>query len=270
MSLISTRDLAKKYNLLAKKSLGQNFLFDHKITDKIAKASGEIEGRNIIEIGPGTGGLTRSILQHNPKKLIVIEQDKRIIPLLEEIQNHYPNLEIIEGDALKIDLQPLYPSCNFKIIANLPYNIGTQLVFKWIKCRQYIDSMTLLLQKEVVERIVAKSGTKKYGRLAVMINFFCNSKALFDIAAGSFVPAPKVTSTLIQITPREAPISEVDFKKLERVVAAAFSQRRKMLRSSLKCLGINTEKLLKECNIDSSLRAEQLNLEDFAKITNTV
>ena len=266
MTLISTRDLAKKYNLMAKKSLGQNFLFDYKITDKIATGSGNIEGENILEIGPGPGGLTTSILRQNPKKLIVIEQDDRVTPLLEEIKTHYSNLEIIKADALKTDVENLFNGQKFKIIANLPYNIGTELVFKWLKNRESITSMTLLLQKEVVQRIVSKSGTKKYGRLSVMINFFCQTKSLFDIAPGSFVPAPKVTSSLVRIIPNEKPIADVDFKKLEKLVASAFSQRRKMLRSSLKTLGINVEELLVKCNIDGSLRAEQLGLEDFAKL----
>jgi 16S rRNA (adenine1518-N6/adenine1519-N6)-dimethyltransferase len=271
--LISTKDLAKKYGLMAKKSLGQNFLFDHKITDKIASKAGEIEGENILEIGPGPGGLTKSILKQNPKKLIVIEQDERVTPLLEEIKSFYPqNLEIINGDALRIDVNKLFAGESFKIIANLPYNIGTELVFRWMENMKNIESMTLLLQKEVVQRIVSDKGSKKYGRLSVMINFFCETKSLFDIAPGSFVPAPKVTSTLVNIKPRLKPILDVELKILSRVCAAAFSQRRKMLRSSLKSLlkplEINVEDFLGECGIDSSLRAEQLSLEEFGKMAN--
>lgn len=264
--LISTKDLAKKYGLLAKRSLGQNFLFDYKITDKIANGAGGIEGQNIIEIGPGPGGLTRSILKQNPKKLIVIEQDSRVIPILEEIKTYFPQLEIIEGDALKINPSDLFGEEKFKIIANLPYNIGTKLIFNWLEDYKNITSMTLLLQKEVVQRIVAYPGSKKYGRLSVMINFFCKSKSLFDIAPGSFVPAPKVTSSLVHIVPSGKPVADIEMEVLSKVVAAAFSQRRKMLRSSLKTLGTDADDLLIKSNIEPTLRAEQLGLGDFAKI----
>jgi len=263
-NLPSTNDLAKKYGLFAKKSLGQNFLFDHKITDKIAESSGEISGKNILEIGPGPGGLTRSILQKNPKKLIVIEQDSRVIPLLEEIRANFPNLEIIHGDALKLDVGAIFGGEKFKIIANLPYNIGTVLLFKWLETPENIESMTLLLQKEVVQRIVAAPNNKNYGRLSVMVNSFCDSKSLFDIAPGSFVPAPKVTSSLVKITPK---ISDVDFEILSKIAATAFNQRRKMLRSSLKSLNLDVENWLKKSNIKSDLRAEQLSLDDFANLT---
>lgn len=267
MTLVSTKDLAKKYDLLAKRSLGQNFLFDHKITDKIANSTNISSDDNILEIGPGPGGLTRSILKKSPKKLITIEQDQRVIPILEEIKEHYPNnLEIIQGDALEIPISNLFYGERFKIIANLPYNIGTELVFRWLNDINLIESMTILLQKEVVQRIVAKSGNKKYGRLSVMINFQCFSKSLFDIAAGSFVPAPKVISSLVQIIPRKEIIADIDLKILSRLCACAFNQRRKMLRSSLKSFTNDVENLLKACNIDSSLRAEQLELEDFAKL----
>jgi 16S rRNA (adenine1518-N6/adenine1519-N6)-dimethyltransferase len=266
MTLVSTKDLAKKYQLMAKRSLGQNFLFDYKITDKIANKAGDLEGCNVVEIGPGPGGLTRSILKHNPKKLIVIEQDARVMPLLEEIKTHFPILEIMQGDALNTDISDLFNGESFKIVANLPYNIGTELVFRWLENYQNIESMTLLLQKEVVQRIVSSPNSKKYGRLAVMINFFCDTKSLFDIAPGSFVPAPKVTSSLVQITPKSKPVADIDPKILSKICATAFNQRRKMLRSALKPLAINVEDLLKRCNIDSTLRAEQLSLEDFAKL----
>ena len=267
MTLASTKDLAKKYDLFAKRSLGQNFLFDHKITDKIANSADITENDNILEIGPGPAGLTRSILNQSPKKLITIEQDQRVMPILEEIKQYYPDkLEILNADALETPIKNLFNGEKFKIIANLPYNIGTELVFRWLDDINLIDSMTILLQKEVVQRIVAKSGSKKYGRLSVMINFQCFTKTLFDIAAGSFVPAPKVTSSLVQITPREHIIADIDLKILSKLCACAFNQRRKMLRSSLKSFANDVESLLKACNIDSSLRAEQLELEDFAKL----
>ena len=273
--LISTKSLAQKYDLIAKRSLGQNFLFDPKITDKIASSALEINGQNILEIGPGPAGLTRSILRQNPKSLVVIEQDQRVIPLLEEIKKYHSNLEIIHGDALKTDTKKIFTQEEFKIIANLPYNIGTVLLFKWLEElvvgaeNKTLKSMTLLLQKEVVQRIVAGPGSKKYGRLSVMINFFCQTKSLFDIAPGSFVPAPKVTSSLVQIMPREKPIAEVNYKTLSKIVETAFNQRRKMLRSALKPLVADTENWLKNCNIDATKRAEQLSLEDFANLAKT-
>ena len=266
MEDFSAKTLAQKYGLLAKKSLGQNFLFDHKITDKIAISSGEIADKNILEIGPGPAGLTISILKKDPKKLIVIEQDQRVIPLLEEIKKSYPNLEIIYGDALKIDAKNLFNGEKFKIIANLPYNIGTVLVFGWLENLDKIDSITILLQKEVVQRIVATPGSKKYGRLSVMINFLCHTKSLFDVSAGSFVPAPKITSSLVQITPRLKSISDIDFKILSKVCEVAFNQRRKMLRSSLKALNVDVEILLDKAKIDGTKRAEQLRLEEFANL----
>ncbi|MFT7086894.1 MAG: 16S rRNA (adenine1518-N6/adenine1519-N6)-dimethyltransferase [Rickettsiales bacterium] len=289
----TTSETIKKYGLDAKKSLGQNFILDANLTDKIARKALEkeesLEGLEILEIGGGPGGLTKSILKLNPKKLTVIEQDDRCIAALEEIQTFYPDqLEIIKGDALKFDIAsfcagrenaPLgsaldksNPTANplnrgkVRIIANLPYNIATELLFKWLLHLDNIELMVLMFQKEVVERIVAKPSTRAFGRLAVMVNFFCVTKKLFDISASSFTPSPKVTSSLILIKPRPKPIMEVDFKKLEKVVAAAFSQRRKMIKAGLRSVTPNSEEWLEKSGIAPSMRAEQLTLEQFGNL----
>jgi 16S rRNA (adenine1518-N6/adenine1519-N6)-dimethyltransferase len=263
---LSTSQLIKKYGLDAKKSLGQNFILDANLTDKIARAAGDLNDFEVLEIGPGPAGLTRSILKYNPQKLLVVEQDARFIPLLEEIKSYNPNLEILQGDAMQIKENELFNK-PFKIIANLPYNIGTLLLFKWLANYQNISSMILMLQKEVVERIVAKPGGKKFGRLSVMVNFLCDTKHLFDVSPAAFVPPPKVTSAIVKITPRAKPLMDVDLKILERICQAAFGQRRKMLRSSLKSLGINAEELLEKSQIDPTKRAEELSLEQFGVLT---
>lgn len=268
--LLSTSQIIKKYGLDAKKSLGQNFILDSNLTDKIAKQSLEkdldLSGFEVLEIGGGPGGLTRSILKLNPKKLTVIEQDDRCIAALNEIKEYHPNLEIIKGDALKFDLSDLRANQKIKIIANLPYNIATELIIKWIEDRSKIESMVLMFQKEVVDRIVAKPDTKQFGRLAVMSNFFCETKKLFDISPSSFTPPPKVTSSLVMVKPRQKALMDVDFKTLEKVVAAAFSQRRKMIKAGLRSICVNSEDWLKRSGIEPSMRAEQLTLEQFGKL----
>lgn len=265
--LPTTSEIIKKYGLDAKRSLGQNFILDSNLTDKIAKQAGELRGFQVLEIGAGPGGLTKSILKQNPQELIVIEQDQRCIAALEEIKSFYPEqLKIIQGDALKFDINSVPTNQKLKIIANLPYNIATELLFKWLKDWQKIDSMVLMFQKEVVERIVAKPGSKEFGRLGVMVNFFCETKKLFDINPSAFTPAPKVTSSLVLIKPRTQPIMNVELKILEKVVAAAFSQRRKMIKAGLGSISNNVEEWLNRSDISSSLRAEQLNLEQFGKL----
>ena len=196
--LLSSSDLIKKYNISAKKSLGQNFIFDKNLTDKIVRCAGELNNSKILEVGPGAATLTLSLLKNNPEKLIVVEKDQRFFSLLEEIKSFYPNqLEIICADALLIDEKKLFGNAPFKIIANLPYNIGTKLLFKWLENYQNIEMMILMLQKEVVERIVARAGNKDYGRLAVMVNFLCATEFLFDVNPACFTPPPKVISSKI-------------------------------------------------------------------------
>lgn len=269
--LPTTSDLIKKYNLNAKKSLGQNFILDSNLTDKIVKYAGDLSSSEILEIGPGPGSLTRSILRQNPQKLTVIERDPRFLPLLEEIKLSYPVLEIINDDALKVDEKKLINYKSFKIIANLPYNVGTELVFKWIENQDLnLDLMILMLQKEVVERIVAKPGNKKYGRLAVMVNFLCETEYLFDVSPSSFTPPPKVTSSLVKIIPKKIKVEKAQIKKLSWVVGAAFNQRRKKIRSSLKSVNSSIETILAKLNIDHNLRAEQLTIEQFVLIADFI
>ena len=273
--LLSTSELIKKYQLDAKKSLGQNFILDKNFTDKIAKSAGDLSNFEVLEIGAGPGGLTRSILDAGVKKLIVIEKDQRCILALRELQEFYGSrLEIIEGDALEIDETKIFAeNSQFKIIANLPYNIGTVLIFKWLKILPKIASMNLMLQKEVVQRICAKIGDKNYGRLAIMLNLLCDTKMLFEVNKMVFSPPPKITSAIVQIIPNGEKIEKYfeknNLKKFEKVVQQAFNQRRKMLKSSLKGAFINQDlaEIFAKCNIVGTKRAEELTIEEFWKMS---
>ncbi len=269
MTLLSTSEIIKKYSLNAKKSLGQNFILDKNFTDKIVKSAGNLNEFEVLEVGPGPGSLTRSILDAGAKKLIAVERDERCLEALTELKNFYgERFKTISDDALKIDETALFPKGKkFKIIANLPYNIGTVLLFKWLKIAPQISSMHLMLQKEVVERIIAKPNENHYGRLAVMINFLCETKMIFTVNRNVFTPPPKVTSAIVEIIPREKPLFDVEFSKLEKVVAAAFNQRRKMLKSSLKTLFKDPELVLKRIEINPELRPENLTIKEFCKIT---
>lgn len=272
---LSTSELIKKYQLDAKKSLGQNFILDKNFTDKIAKSAGDLSNFEVLEIGPGPGGLTRSILDAGVKKLFVIEKDQRCILALKELQEFYGSrLEIIEGDALEIDETKIFNNnSKFKIIANLPYNIGTVLIFKWLKILPQIASMNLMLQKEVVQRICAKIEDKNYGRLAIMLNLLCDTKMLFEVNKMVFSPPPKITSAIVQIIPNDEKIAKYfdknNLRKFEIVVQQAFNQRRKMLKSSLKGAFTNRDltEILNVCNIDGTKRAEELSIEEFWKIS---
>lgn len=266
--LPSTSDLIKKYGLDAKKSLGQNFILDKNFTDKIVRAAGDLTEFEVLEVGPGPGSLTRSILDAGAKKLVSIEKDHRCLEALEELKNFYgERFEIVSDDALETDETKLFISDKkFKIIANLPYNIGTVLLFKWLKIAPQVASMHLMLQKEVVDRIVAKPNTNHYGRLAVMVNFLCETKMVFKVSPTVFTPPPKVTSAIVEIIPRTKPLADVDFKKLEKVVAAAFGQRRKMVKSGLKSIFENPEEILQASGIRSDLRPENLTIEEFCRI----
>ncbi len=281
MSLPSTSELIKKYGLNAKKSLGQNFILDKNFTDKIARSAGDLTNYEVLEVGPGPGSLTRSILDAGAKKLISVEMDTRCIEALNELKEFYgERFEIIQGDALKIDELKIFQTPRqvrgdngekkFKIIANLPYNIGTVLIFKWLKIAPKIQSMHLMLQKEVVERITAKAGDNHYGRLAVMVNFLCETKMVFTVSKTVFTPPPKVTSAIVEIIPREKPLADVEFSKLEKVVAAAFNQRRKMIKSSLKSIFENPEEILESCGIRPDLRPENLRIEEFCKLAQKI
>ena len=274
MENINIKKLANKYNIIAKKSLGQNFIFDLNLTDKIARQANINKDDNIIEIGSGAGSLTFSILKQNPKTLTIIEKDHRCIALLEKLKSYFEDkitteIKIIEDDFLEMDLKPILEK-KCKIISNLPYNIATKILFLLLEYRQNIDSMILMFQKEVCQRIVASNNNKKYGRVAVMVNFLCFTKYLFDIGAENFTPAPRVESGLVLIEPRDRPIFDIDLKMLEKVAGVAFNQRRKMLRSSLKSLSGYSEEWAQSSGVDFSLRAENLSLEDFANLVRSL
>ena len=263
------RDVIQRHGLDAKKSLGQNFLLDLNLTQKIARSAGPLEDSTVIEVGPGPGGLTRAILSLGAKKLIAIERDSRCLPALAEIGEHYPGrLEVIEGDALKVDFAALVPKGPVKIIANLPYNVGTQSLVNWLlpgKWPPFWESLTLMFQKEVGQRIVADENDDHYGRLGVLAGWRTDAHMVFDVPPQAFTPPPKVTSTVVHLTPRHAPLP-CDVGKLERVTQAAFGQRRKMLRQSLKQLG--GELLLNKAGIDPARRAETVSVEEFVRLAN--
>ncbi|MDB5525561.1 MAG: rRNA dimethyladenosine transferase [Rhizobium sp.] len=263
------REVIAKHGLDALKSLGQNFLLDLNITQKVARAAGRLDDATVIEIGPGPGGLTRALLALGAQKVIAIERDRRAIPALEEIGAHYPGrLEIIEGDALAIDIaQFKTEGVPLKVVANLPYNIGTQLLVNWLTVPwpPFWQSLTLMFQKEVGQRIAAEAGDDHYGRLGVLAGWLTHAEMMFDLSPQSFTPPPKVTSTVVHLEPRPDPLP-CNLEKLERVTAAAFGQRRKMLRQSVKSLG--GEALLQKAGIDPSRRAETLSVEEFCRIAN--
>lgn len=262
--------IADIYGLRALKNLGQHFLFDLNITRKIVNYGGDINGLNIIEVGPGPGGLTQAILEHDIKKLVAVEFDERAIAGLEELKTHYPEkIEIINKDALLVDMRQICPAPRV-IMSNLPYNISTKLLTNWLEYPTEIEFMVLMFQKEVADRINASPCTKDYGRLSVITQWLCEVEDLFDLPPSVFTPPPQVTSTVLRITPRKEPLYKAEKKKLENVLRAAFGQRRKMLRSSLKSIMQDVEPRLKDIGIDASRRAEELTVEEFCKIANLI
>ncbi len=259
------REVIKRHGLRARKSLGQCFLLDLNLTDRIGRAAGPLQGRTVLEVGPGPGGLTRSLLAQGAH-VVAIEKDKRCIAALAELAEHYPGrVRIIEADALKVETADLVPEGS-AIVANLPYNIATPLLFKWFDELELFTAMTVTVQKEVAERLIAEPRTKAYGRLAVMTQWRCQVKRLFDIEAQAFTPPPKVTSTVVQLTPRPEPLAPAPAEALERVVKAAFGQRRKMLRSSLKALSDDPTGLLAAAGVNPAARAEELDVETFCAL----
>ncbi|WP_068089417.1 16S rRNA (adenine(1518)-N(6)/adenine(1519)-N(6))-dimethyltransferase RsmA [Polycladidibacter stylochi] len=264
------RETIATYGLDARKSLGQNFLLDLNLTSRIARNAGPLENTCVLEVGPGPGGLTRALLAEGASKVIAIEKDRRCLPALEEISAHYPGrLQVIEGDALEFDPSILGDG-PIKIAANLPYNVGTQLLVNWItsdRWPSFWQSLTLMFQKEVAERIVAKVGSKAYGRLGVLANWRCNTEILFDLNPKAFTPPPKVVSAVVQLHPKESPL-ECNLKSLERVTAAAFGQRRKMLRASLKSLSKDAEAIIVEAGLKPTERAETVDVEGFVALAN--
>jgi 16S rRNA (adenine1518-N6/adenine1519-N6)-dimethyltransferase len=265
------RDVIERHGLRAKKSLGQNFLLDLNLTGKVARTAGDLTQTAVIEVGPGPGGLTRALLMHGARRVIAIERDERCLAALEEVAAHYPGrLVVVPGDALDTDFARLAGEEPARIVSNLPYNIGTELLVRWLTPPEwppFYQSLTLMFQREVAERIVAKPSTESYGRLGVLAGWRTEARIAFDVPPQAFTPPPKVTSSVVHIVPREAPLP-ADVKKLGRVTEAAFGQRRKMLRQSLK--GLGGERLLEAAGIDGTRRAETLAIEEFVRLANMV
>ncbi|SDP57254.1 dimethyladenosine transferase [Phyllobacterium sp. YR620] len=269
-SLPPLREVIERHGLMAKKSLGQNFLFDLNLTAKIARQAGDLAGRTVIEVGPGPGGLTRALLAQGAN-VIAIERDERCLAALQEIADHYPGaLKVIPGDALEVDFTQLANGSEVKIVANLPYNVGTQLLIGWLLSEPwppFYASLTLMFQREVAERIVARPGSDAYGRLGVLAGWRTEAKITFDVPPQAFTPPPKVTSSVVHLVPRQSPLA-CDAATLGRVTQAAFGQRRKMLRQSIKPLG--GEALLQKVGIDPTRRAETLSIEEFVALANAL
>ena len=260
------REVIAEHGLAAKKSLGQNFLLDLNLTRKIARAA-EISGQTVYEVGPGPGGLTRALLQEGAARVVAVERDPRCLPALAEIAAAWPGqLEVISADAMDLDESSILPP-GTTIAANLPYNVGTALLIKWLTSETWPplwSSLTLMFQREVAERIVAKPGSEHYGRLSVLAGWRAKAKILFDVNRSAFVPPPSVTSSIVRLEPLAQPVAPAALKDLEAVTAAAFGQRRKMLRQSLKKLG--GEALLEKAGIDPTARAEELTVVQFAAL----
>ncbi len=263
------REVIRRHELKPRKSLGQNFLLDLNLTARIARAAEPVAGATIVEVGPGPGGLTRALLALGAKRVIAIERDQRAIAALGEISARYPGrLEIIGGDALRFDPRNILDGARAKIVANLPYNIATALLVDWLTVEPWppwYDAMMLMFQREVAERIVAVPGSKGYGRLSVLAGWRTQAKILFDVAPSAFVPPPKVTSSVVRLVPRDRPLP-CNAQALQRVTEAAFGQRRKMLRQSLKSLGVDAGSLLAAAGIEPTARAEDIPVEGFVAL----
>lgn len=260
------RDVIARHDLAAKKSLGQNFLLDLNLTGRIARAAGDISAGSVIEIGPGPGGLTRALLLHGAREVIAVERDQRCLAALAEIGEAYPGrLQVIAGDALATDAAKLGQAPR-RIVANLPYNIATPLLINWLSQATAFQSLTLMFQKEVVERLTAKPRTKDYGRLSVLAQWLTEPRRLFDVPPRAFTPPPKVTSSIVQLIPRPSPAYPARQQDLERVTQAAFGQRRKMLRQSLRSLFGDAEAALTALDIPPTARAEELSIEQFCAL----
>ena len=265
-ALLPLREIIANHNLKAEKSLGQNFLLDRNITDKIVRSSGDLSGQTVVEIGPGPGGLTRSLLNSAAANIIAIEYDPRAVHALQDLQQcSEGRLQIIQEDALQIDFLSISTAPR-TIIANLPYNIATPLLISWLSqiradFKAY-DCMILMFQKEVAQRIAAKPGQKAYGRLSILSQWLCDVDILFDLPPSVFTPAPKVKSSIVKFKPKDLETKQPDFKQVELVTAAAFNQRRKMIKTSLK----DYEQKISLCGLDPTWRAENLSVEDYVNL----
>lgn len=268
------REVVERHGLMAQKALGQNFLFDLNLTGRIARAAGPLEGQTVVEIGPGPGGLTRALLANGADRVIAIERDRRCMPALAEIGAHYPDrLDVVDGDALAVDLSSLLGGSPARIVANLPYNVGTPLLVGWLSAEPWPawwTSLTLMFQREVAERIVATPEQRAaYGRLAVLANWRCETKILFDVPKTAFVPQPKITSSIVQLVPRQQP-EPCDRRLLERVTLAAFGQRRKMLRQSLKAVLAEPAAMIEAAGLSPTMRAEEVPVSGFVALANAL
>lgn len=267
------REVIKAHDLVAKKQLGQNFLLDLNLTAKIARLAGDLSGCDVLEVGPGPGGLTRGLLVEGARRVLAIEKDPRCVPALAEIAAAYPGkLEVINADAMEVDvLAHLTPPV--RIVANLPYNVGTELLIRWLTPKvwpPFWQSLTLMFQKEVAERIVAKPRSDHYGRLALLVGWRCDAKIVMHLPPEAFTPAPKVHSAVVHLTRLAEPRFPADEAVLNRITTMAFNQRRKMLRSSLKGMGPQIEAQLVAAGIEPTARAEEISLERFCALARIV
>jgi 16S rRNA (adenine1518-N6/adenine1519-N6)-dimethyltransferase len=263
------REVIRRHGLTPKKSLGQNFLLDLNLTARIARAAGPLDGVTVVEVGPGPGGLTRALLAEGARRVIAVERDERAIHALAEIGAHYPGrLNVVPGDALDFDARRVVGGERARVVANLPYNIATALLIGWLTEEPWppwYDMLVLMFQREVAERIVAAPGSRTYGRLSVLAGWRTQAKILFDVKPTAFVPPPKVTSSLVQLIPRAAPLP-CDATALQQVTGTAFGQRRKMLRQSLRTLGVDPGALLAQAGIEPTARAEEIAVEGFVAL----
>jgi 16S rRNA (adenine1518-N6/adenine1519-N6)-dimethyltransferase len=263
-------DVVRKHGLAARKSLGQHFLFDLNLTRRIARAAGDLAAGTTIEVGPGPGGLTRGLLAERAARVIAIERDARALPALAEIAAfHAGRLEIVEGDALEIDVASIGAPPR-RVVANLPYNVGTPMLLAWLARPDAFQTIVVMLQKEVVERLVAGPDGDAYGRLSVAAQWRWTARRLFDVAPGAFSPPPAVVSAVVELRPRAEPLAPADAATLERVTAAAFGKRRKMLRQSLRSLGLDAGALCAAAGIDPTRRAETLSIPEFCALARAV
>lgn len=267
------RDVIRDHDLVAKKQLGQNFLLDLNLTAKIARQAGDLSGCDVLEVGPGPGGLTRGLLAEGARRVLAVEKDPRCLPALAEISAAYPDrLQVINGDALEVDVLS-HLTAPIRVVANLPYNVGTELLVRWLTPKvwpPFWESLTLMFQREVAERIVAKPRTEHYGRLALLVQWRCEAKIVLHLPPEAFTPAPKVHSAVVHLTRLDGPRYPADGAVLARITAMAFNQRRKMLRSSLKGMGPDIEEKLVAAGIAPTARAEEISLEGFCALARKV
>jgi len=260
------RDVIARHGLLAKRSLGQNFLLDLNLTAKIARAAGNLKDKNVIEIGPGPGGLTRALLETDAAHIHAVERDDRCVAALQDVvAASGGRLTVHARDALDVDYEAICPAPRV-LVANLPYNIATPLLIGWLKQVELFDSLTLMFQREVADRLAAAPSSGEYGRLSVIVQWLCDVEKKFDIPPEAFTPPPKVTSSVVRLTPKRGRTDGTDFATLEKVTAAAFGQRRKMLRQSLKSLNVDTARLLEETALPPTARAEEIDVAGFLRL----